>query len=159
MDQQLSSPRWPTVGRRGAWKSERNWEGKATTTECCRTYKCRPHQKCSNKPATNIASNAGNSFSFTCLLKLQEQVQGGNPGNIPLNIIFNHRKARNPYLSHYGANWEEHISQSGKLKTHICITELIKHIVRIAERVFLGTRYKENATSTMMLYHKWQTMI
>ena len=48
-------------------------------------------------------------FTLTYLSKLKEQVQQAIPGDIPATVKIDHRQADNPFLSHYGTNWEQEI--------------------------------------------------
>lgn len=58
-----------------------------------------------------------------------------------------HRKAKKPYESLYGTEWQFKIR--GVLSSHICITDLVDHIVYESSRIIKGTKFKEN----WMFYH------
>ena len=66
-----------------------------------------------------ISTNPSNSFTFTLLLKIQRNMQCTEPGDVPLMILVDHRKAK----SRYGENWKESIKRGPKIKATICITE------------------------------------
>ena len=63
-----------------------------------------------------ILSNPSNSFTLTSMLKIQENVQCAEPGDVPHTIYVDCRKANNPYESCYGDNWKETIKEGPKSK-------------------------------------------
>ena len=91
-----------------------------------------------------ISTNPSNSFTLTSLLKIQQNMQCAEPGDAPLTILVNHRKADNPYESRYGENWKESIKRGPKIKATVCITELIEHVVHETKCVFAHMTYAGN---------------
>jgi hypothetical protein len=53
--------------------------------------------------------------------------------------VQDHRKHTSPYESRFGSSWETEIAKSALLKTSVCITALIRHIVIESEKLFAGT--------------------
>lgn len=64
-----------------------------------------------------------------------------------IDTTVDHRKAPNPYLSRYGDQWREIIK--GSIKGHVCVTDLIEHMMKESARIMKGTVYDD----TWMLYH------
>ena len=102
-----------------------------------------------------ISANPSNSFTFTSLLKIQQNVQCAEPGDVPLTVLVDHRKADNSYESHYGENWKESIKRGPKIKATICITELIEHVVHETKCVFADMNYAGNC----FFYHDMLTQM
>jgi hypothetical protein len=65
-------------------------------------------------------------------------------GNIPTNAVMDHRKSDNPYLSLYGDDWKIHIEKCTSLKSHVCVTTLIQHIVDASMECMRGTKYEDS---------------
>ena len=69
------------------------------------------------------------------LQKLKQLVDHVLPADTPSDVMVDHQKADNPYKSWCGdANWEREIWKAGKLKSNICITELIEHVMKETKR-------------------------
>jgi hypothetical protein len=68
----------------------------------------------------------------------------------PTNLIVDHKKAANPYLSRYGADdWDADIHDTSAFKRRVCITKVIEHIIRESANVFKGTVH----ASAWYFYH------
>lgn len=66
-----------------------------------------------------------------------------------IDQTIDHKKASNPYLSLYGDKWEDQIDKSLMLRDSICVTVLIKHIVKEIKAFLQGTQFK----NTPYFYH------
>ena len=97
-----------------------------------------------------ISSNSSNNFTLTSLLKIQQNIQGSQPGHILLTIQIDHRQADHPYESCYGGNWKETIKRVPQMKGTVCITELIQHVVQETKHVVAGMKYNDN---NCIFYH------
>ncbi|RHY15993.1 hypothetical protein DYB32_010693, partial [Aphanomyces invadans] len=63
-----------------------------------------------------------------------------SPGSYS-QLLVDHKKAPNPYESLYGTEWERAVMRSAALKTSICVTTLIEHIVHASAAVMADTVY------------------
>ena len=116
------------MGRRVGWQGKRSRKSKAATISQEEITKVGEIKHATREKLQQISTNPtnpSNSFNFTLLLKIQQNMQCAEPGDIPLTILVHHRKADNPYESHYGENWKESIMRGPTIKATICITELI----------------------------------
>lgn len=72
-----------------------------------------------------------------------DSLLGAYPG-----IVVDHRQSLNPYLSRFGEDhWEAEIAKA--IKGHICVTELIIHMMTETERVMKGTKHEK----TWRIFH------
>jgi len=89
------------VGRRVGQRDKRNWMSKATTISQAKVDEVK---HATMDKLCKISSNPSNNFTLTSLLMIQQNIQGVQPGHIPLTIHVDHRQADNPYESHYEDN-------------------------------------------------------
>jgi hypothetical protein len=70
---------------------------------------------------------------------------------LPINSpqVKDYRTHQNPYSERYGDEWEAKIAPTQFLSSYICVTELVKHMVKETKRVFKGTKYESNP----LFYH------
>ncbi|OQR86050.1 hypothetical protein ACHHYP_20518 [Achlya hypogyna] len=61
-----------------------------------------------------------------------------------VDVSVDHRQARNPYLSRYGASWEMKIANSPALSKFASVKSLIHHIVKASQHIMEGTKYHDN---------------
>jgi hypothetical protein len=71
--------------------------------------------------------------------------------NKPDDLILDHRLAKNPHLSLFGAEWEQIIKKSVTLGAYILITDMIKFMVGKSQHVMKGTYHEDDCFFTMML--------
>ena len=76
------------------------------------------------------------------LLNFREKAKKCKEENKPL--VIDHHKAKNPYLSKFGGDWEKHIKNCAALSPYRCITDIVQHIYTETKKTFEGTKYEDN---------------
>ncbi len=61
-----------------------------------------------------------------------------------IDVVVDHRKADNPYLSRYGSDWEMVVAASTALSRFASVKHLVHHIVRASASVMVGTKYADS---------------
>ena len=49
-----------------------------------------------------------------------------------------------PYEAKFGVRWKEEIKQKLRRTGHICVTDLMKHVIREGNIMFQGTPFEDN---------------
>ena len=65
------------------------------------------------------------------------------PGK-PTPSVKDHRKAKNPYFSKYGERWVEKLKFSSSMLKFCCITDLIRFMMKEAEKLMKGSVHEYN---------------
>ena len=58
--------------------------------------------------------------------------------------IKDNRKAKNPYFSRYGERWVDKLKSSSSMSKFCCITDLIRFMMKEAEKLMKGSVHEEN---------------
>ena len=66
-------------------------------------------------------------------------------------FVKDHRKARNPYYSRYGDRWVEKLKSSSSMSKFLCITDMIRFMMKESENLMKGLFMKTISLSSMML--------
>ena len=70
--------------------------------------------------------------------------------------MIDYTKAKNPYLERYGEEeWESKIKTCGRVRGHVCITDMVDHIFLETKKAFVGTTHQED----YWVYHDALTLM
>jgi hypothetical protein len=84
------------------------------------------------------------------------QAQLALPGNGDEYIVDHRRAELDPYVSLYGAAAEAEIAKSLRAQGHVCVTELIEHMVKESAAVFKGTVHEDDWVPPPPLPSSWR---
>ena len=62
----------------------------------------------------------------------------------PTPSIKDHRRSKNPYFSRYGEIWVDNLNLSSSMSKFFCITDLIRFMMKEAEKPMKGSVHEEN---------------
>jgi predicted GIY-YIG superfamily endonuclease len=92
-----------------------------------------------------IAKIPSSKLSKFNLRKFRLQSLKSINDNQPADLIVDHRRATNPYLSLHGEEqWEEEVRKSAQMAAYVSITDMIEFMVAESQRVMMGTYHEDD---------------
>ena len=83
------------------------------------------------------------SSPFNDSYKIQSQACTAKPGAY-VEAVIDHCLSDSPYESLYGEDWKKYIAKSDACKVHVCVTEMVEHIIQASAKLMKGTKHEED---------------
>ncbi|ETV79113.1 hypothetical protein H257_07849 [Aphanomyces astaci] len=82
-------------------------------------------------------------ISLRSMQKFKHTAQTANHGSYVPRLV-DHKKTDNPYESLFGTTWRDQIVKSTGMKSSVCITTMVEHIIQASPRVMAKTKHADD---------------